>query len=430
MKLNLLIAAFAALCLGCVDPSPTPSPSPSPTTTVQAAPTVTNFVINGTTGILSMSSNAPTCTVAVGSTQAAANYNWTPNVSCSAPLTIAGLPVNSSKIWVRLYANYSANVSLAADYSFTASGPIPVPSSSPLVSFNPFSASSPWNQALPTNPTLNANSAAMIAGVFQNYSGRFYVNPPGGFPVFTTISGDPTVTISLFEPYGVSNLQGAVVPMPKNVVPAPPSDAHLTVINPTNGTEYDYYEFPQTFTVTPGGAIKAGFGNITNYQTGSGWGGAVTASGAVALAGLVTTAEFQSGQIHHALAMAPACNNGAGSVYPATAVATFLCPVSKGNGIPHGSRIWSDLTSNQVAALKLDKISSILLTALNQYGGFVTDTNGWVAFDIREIFEAPITPAATAYLANNGTIQLNSEPVSFFTSHLHVLAVCVTQGGC
>ena len=260
---------------------------------------------------------------------------------------------------------------------------------------------------------------------------KFYVNPPGSFPIYFTLPGDPQVTIDLTLPYGASNLQGAVVPIPADATPAPPGDAHLTVLNASNGNEYDYYQFPQNQAITSGETIDVGFGNIVNYKTGSGWGGTTTAAGAALLSGLVTVDEFNSGVIHHALAVAPGCNNGAGSVYPATASASYYCTAS-GPGIPHGSRIWSDLTDAQVDALGLDQLSSMILKALHAYGGFVTDTNGWMAFDVRNLMDTPSTAQGAAWWSANGgnNPALNNEPTSFFTTHFHVLQVCVTQGTC
>lgn len=301
--------------------------------------------------------------------------------------------------------------------------------------FCAYAASSTWNQPLPVSPALHPNSQVLMSGVFQNYRGKFAVaggGTPGAFPFYFTKSGDPTVKINLTLPYGTSNIQGATVPMPVGVVPAAPDDAHLTVLNASNFDEFDYYQFPQSQVITAGSTINVGFGSKVNYQTGSGWGGTTTAAGATLLSGLVTVDEFMSGQIHHALAMAPGCNNGAGKVYPATSVATWACPSWTGAGIPHGSRIWSDLTDAQVDAMGLDNVSTMILKALNHYGGFVTDTNGWLAFDVRNLIEAPATPQGTAWWnANGGNGPLiNFLPTTFYTTHLHVLQPCVTQGNC
>jgi hypothetical protein len=433
-------------------PSPTvaPSPSPSPSTTVESvatlvSPQVLSKLAGSTQSFVFTAPGASNCNVSVGPTLASPAYDWYAGIPCTS-VTPTNLPVNGSAIWVRIFANYSDGKSLAADFQFTAGNPTPLPSPSTTgacstigtVTSLPYCAYAPtsvWDQVLPTNPALNANSTAMIAGAFQNYSGKFYVNPPGvpgTFPTYFTKAGDPTVQITLTEPYGTSNLESAIVPMPKNVVPAAPGDAHLNILNPANGNSYEYYEFPQNQAIVQGEVITVGFGSILNYQTGTGWGGSTTASGAALLGGLVTVDEFLSGKIHHALAMAPGCNNSAGSVYPATSVATYTCPISKGNGIPHGSRIWSDLTPTQVNALGFDKISTILLTALNQYGGFVTDTNGWVAFDIRNILESPESSIGVTFWQQNGgnTLSLNSQTTAFWTQHLHVLQVCVSQGTC
>ncbi len=151
------------------------------------------------------------------------------------------------------------------------------------------------------------------------------------------------------------------------------------------------------------------------------------------MAGLATTDEFMSGKIHHALSMAPGCNNFAKpNVYPSTRQAGYGCPAFSGAGIPHGSRIWSDLKPAQVDALGLDTVSTIVLKALNEYGGFVTDTNGWLAFDVRNIGEGNMSAQSAAWWkANSGeSPALNMLPASFFTSHFHVLQTCVTQGNC
>lgn len=474
MKLKLLLGVVLITFLGCdpvtitppapspspsVTASPSPSPKPSPSPTVKPSPSpsgtdplaslvspLAGSVLPGLSATFVFSApQAANCSVSVGPTAGSPAYDWFNAVPCT-QVSVTNLPTDGAQVYVRIFANYQDGKSPGADFVFTASQPIPLPSPSgpgtcstigtiTNLPYCSYAANSPWNQPLPLNPSLNPTSAAMISGVFQNYSGRFYVNPPGNpgsFPVYFTKPGDPTVTINLTEAFGASNLQGAVVPIPTSAVPAAPSDAHMTVLNQTNGTEYDYYEFPQSQAIKQGETIQVGFGNITNYQTGSGWGGSTTASGAALLAGLVTTDEFLSGTIHHALAMAPGCNNGAGSVYPATSIATYACPVSQGNGIPHGSRIWSDLTDAQVDALKFDKISGMLLKALFHYGGFVTDTNGWVAFDIRNVLESPETPDGVIFWAQSGgnTLSLNSQPATFFTQHLHVLQICVTQGTC
>ncbi len=296
-----------------------------------------------------------------------------------------------------------------------------------------YAANSPWSQPLPAIPLMVSDSQKMFDELFRNYEGKLFVDGNlGEFPHFFTSANDPTVKLKFTLPYGPSNLNGANVPMPANAVAASGVDGHLTVLNSTTGDEYDYYLFPHNQPIVSGSTISVGYGSFTNYKTTSGWGGTTTASGASLLGGLVTVDEFMSGTIHHALAVAPGCNDVAGSVYPATRSASFACPTGSGTGIPLGSRIWSDLTAEQVDALGLDPVSSMLLKAMNQYGGFVTDTNGWKAFDVRNLMVAPVIAQGAKWWAENSGYgpMMNFLPASFYTTHFHVLQACVTQGTC
>ena len=297
----------------------------------------------------------------------------------------------------------------------------------------PYSANSPWNQRLSSNPSINPDSQKMFDDVFRNYGGKFFVDGNlGQNPHFFTSAGDPTVNLKFTLPDGPSNIDGTSVPMPANAVPATGADAHLTVLDSLTGSEYNYYIFPQNQPIVAGETITLGYGSLDNYKTSGGWSGAATASGASLLGGLVTSDEFMSGTIHHALAVAPGCNDTAGAVQPATHTALYPCPIWSNTGIPLGSRIWSDLTADQVDAMGLDTVSTMLLKALNQYGGFVTDTNGWTAFDVRNLMEAPIGSQGNAWWTQNSGKgpMLNFLPASFYTTHFHVLQVCVTRGTC
>jgi hypothetical protein len=444
-------------------PSGSPSPSPSASSSVLPLPPAATLISppnhstltggNSQTFVFS-DPQAFNCSVAVGLTEGDGSLDYFTNVPCTS-VTVSNLPVGTMPIWIRIFPQNAQGKSSGNDFSFTASLPTPLPSPSSTGACNTigivtgmpycnYAPSSVWNQPLPTSsPSINPSSQAMMNNLFLNYTynGAFSVDPPGSpgaFPAYVTHSGDPIVNVTPQYTYG--SLSGAI-PMPTNAVPGPPTDAHLQILNPANGNDYEIYmddenasAVPQNTAIVPGAKITIGVGSILNYRTGTGWGGVTTAAGAGLLGGLVTVDEFLSGTIHHALAIAPACNNGAGSVYPATSVAAYYCPAvgATGPGIPHGSRIWSDLTPTQVKALGFDKISSMLLIALNQYGAFVTDTNGWIAFDIRNIMEQPVTSAGATYWAQNGGLSpaLNKQPASFFTTHLHVLQVCVTQGGC
>lgn len=435
--------------------SPTPSPSVADSAPTLVSPKQGSILAAYNTTFVFKASGATSCTVSIGSTPG--GYNFAPffnNVPCN-QVVVTTIPSSNETVWVRVWANYPDGSSIGGgDFQFVGSAPVPLPSPSTAgtcstigaitgLPYCTYAATSTWNQPIPLpSPSIDPNSSAMISGVMQNYpqNGAFQINDStwNAFPTYFTKSGDPVVTIAPSASYG--NVSGSV-PMPVNVSSGPAPDSHMVVLNSSSGSEWDYYGISLPSPITSGTTIPVVVAGLTNYQSGSGWGEVTTAAGAGLMAGLVTVDEMMSGTIHHALAMAPACNNGyevspqLPAVYPATANAAFNCPVSKGNGIPHGSRIWSDLTDAQVNALGLDNISSMILKALYHYGGFVTDTNGMVGLDVRNIMEQPLTPTGQIWLNQNGWLgtnvpAINKQPVSFFTSHFHVLAVCVTKGGC
>lgn len=459
-------------------PTPTaaPTPTPTPTVTPTPIPTVTptplpssitmhwwnappSTVVAGQLLVVPASSIGPQFALYNGTTQftttpAAITVSLGQNttgavLSGTTQLTTVGGVATFTNLTVSTPGTYTLIASspglpslVSSPFTVTAVVPTPIPTPTVTTScatmgtnsglpFCAFSPTSTWNTALPASPAINASSQAMMTSLFTNYNGSFLLNSPGGFPYYFVNAPSPSVKLNFTEKYGTNALQGTTVPMTPAPVPGSLPDAHLTILNASTSTEWDYYEYPTGATVN-GSTVNVGWGGVTNYATGTGWNQATTAAGAALLAGLVTSDEFASGVIHHALAVAPGCNNYAGSVYPATSVAGYPCPVSVGNGIPHGSRIWSDLTPDQVSAMGLDRISTMVLIALHTYGGFVTDTNGWKALDVRNLMESLPSAAATAWWTANGgsTLSLNRQPPSFFTTHLHVLQTCVTQGNC
>lgn len=409
--------------------------------------------------------NASMCYVYLGSTQGTASYDSFNVTSCNGPIIANNMPADGSTVWLRVFTAYpNGQTAGGADFSFKASAPVPLPSPSTTGSCStigtvtglPYCTYAPngtWSQPLPNNPTLNPNSAAMINGLYQNWSNPqripLYLNIPNTFPAYTTQTGDPTVTINTMASYGSSS---GPAPVPLGVVPNSGTDGHLLVYRPSDGTEWDYYQFGcpnnskgcSPTVITPGAKISVGAYSVTNYQTGTGWGQATTAAGAGLFAGLITADEWMSGMIHHPISMAAGCNNGVpyGSlpaVYPATSNAAWDCPTSIGNGIPYGSYYWFDMAPAQINALPIDHLSKMLLIALNQFGGVQTDTNGYFPLDMRNLIETPITPQGQAWLNMNGgmasqsgavTPSLMTEPVSFWTTHLHIVASCVIQGTC
>ncbi len=120
-------------------PSTSPTPTPSVTSVVPVAPTLVSPPIRSTlpgasqTFQFAAGPGVVSFDVAIGSSQATANYLWATGLPCCA-ITPITLPTNGSTVWVRIFANYPGGKQLASDFTFTAAStaaPSPVPSSTP-----------------------------------------------------------------------------------------------------------------------------------------------------------------------------------------------------------------------------------------------------------------------------------------------------------
>lgn len=322
--------------------------------------------------------------------------------------------------------------------------PPPPPAPAPQGGF--YAPTSPWNQSLPSAPRLTADSDSVMNFVWSQGSGYMSGARLGyndyGFPFYTNAPTDPQMKLHCYEPWGTCPFEGKLLRIPANAARAEGCcDHHLTIIDAATNDEYDFYEAPGTSAIVDGGTFTVGFGALMNLKTGSGFGGGVSvAAGASSLGGVVTLAEFASGRISHALAMAAYCSTS-GSVFPATATATQPCDTN-GPTPPLGARFWLDSSAADIDALNVSRPAKMVLKALHDYGAFMTDTNGKSAsMDIRNVPESPTSnPAvltwaaanlpALSWAANNYMLDLYTLPKSFWTTHLHVVDPCVTKQSC
>lgn len=263
--------------------------------------------------------------------------------------------------------------------------------------WRPFLDSSGWNTKLPASPAVNTaldpavRYLATLGGANPNTmnTGRKTIPYDTNFdftsPYYFSSPLDPLITITCYEPYGTCALQGNSYRIPVGARPEGSlggGDSHMVVVDPVSGVEIDMYEVPKTMPAS-GGTLSIGFGEVTNIYTGTGWdpGGGATAGGGSPLAGQYRTSELVAGHIDHALAMSTYCNTNSTSTPPATGNATGPCPAPTGGATPGptiqlGKRLWLDLTPGQIDALSVSRATKIVMKALNQYGGYVVDTNG------------------------------------------------------
>jgi hypothetical protein len=225
-------------------------------------------------------------------------------------------------------------------------------------------ANSPWVQR--ATGAIDPNSSSMVAGLsgekFQMSTGMWTV--PVYYADASTPRHDVPITAGWTEFNSLQN-----VPVPANAKPDPSEDAHLTIIDRSNGCVYDFWGASGS-----GGNLSAKLGNaMPANSTGVDPGGlGARASGFSGAAGLVTYEDMKKGSIDHALVFA----------YPKTRSGGPVSPATKSDGstggddaIPQGARLRLDPSVN-LGSLGLNRYELMIARAMQQYGMILGDTSG------------------------------------------------------
>jgi hypothetical protein len=239
--------------------------------------------------------------------------------------------------------------------------------------WRPFAPSSPFNQTVARDARPRPGSARMIARMVSwGGPGTLVLGLAGGaddygHPVYAARASDPLVTLRATAPWGRNPLNGKRIHVPAGAVAAGGQDGHLSVIGP-DGTEYDFWRVHGRRAAQ--GRLTFGWGGAVRLD-GDGLGGAATAGGFAALAGIVRPGELAAGRIDHALFLTVRCTTG--FVWPATKGGA-ACPRGRRDGPPMGARVQLDLSPAAIAALPVSRVARTILTAMATYGGYVGDT--------------------------------------------------------
>ncbi|MBV9818563.1 MAG: hypothetical protein JOZ07_09470 [Solirubrobacterales bacterium] len=262
----------------------------------------------------------------------------------------------------------------------------------PSACYRPYASTSPFNRLLPTDPTIAADSGAIISNLVANHVGF-----EGGGSQFALTTGDtrdgvyysqdsdPLVTIHCTYYWGPHTCQGSdgvdlngrQIHIPVGAQPQDDgSDMHLTVVDQSTNTEYDFegasWQNTSTLQVMSGGETTIG------NDLGTGLGSGATAADFATLAGLITEPELASGTINHALSIVLPCTTG--SVYPATLANGFPCSEmtnhQAGADAPLGTLFQLNMTDAQIAASGAPNWEKTIMTAMARYGLYVNDTGG------------------------------------------------------
>jgi hypothetical protein len=313
---------------------------------------------------------------------------------------------------------------------------------------------SPFNRPISANPTVMANSAAMIAGLQtfaqddpNNTPSQFIAAPQGatsgfgtsGFPTYYSAATDPVFTISC-NSATLCPIKGQQLHIPQNALAAGNSDGHLTVIDQSTGTEYDFWQAKTPLPQGGGTLVVSGAGKTS--VDGDGLGSKAIAANYGSLAGVIRAQELQAGQINHALVMVVHCDN-ATHVYPATADDQSCSSVGMSNAsaLPMGARVQLNMTDSQIAALSSPAWQKTILRALAHYGAYVSDTGGDWGFQIDGSQQYNSMGYPNPWLAfakangwtlnsSDGTYLGNLTKAVDWYSNLRVLDTCSAQGSC
>ena len=243
-----------------------------------------------------------------------------------------------------------------------------------------------WNQRLEGTTALAPNSAELVAALVGEVQreraaaiGPWIGTGSGSTPVYLVPATQRRVRVNLADGtlHGRRTLQRAFasVPLPPDARPAPGTDRHLTVWQPSTDRLWEFFGARRAadgWHARWGGAIRRVSQNA-GYYTGAAWPGAArnwgaTASSLPMIGGTILLDELKAGRIDHALAIN----------LPAPRAHVFAWPAQRTDGtgpptaLPEGARLRLD-PSLDVSSLHLPKLTRMIALAAQRYGLVVRD---------------------------------------------------------
>jgi hypothetical protein len=320
----------------------------------------------------------------------------------------------------------------------------------PPACWRPYARDSPFNRPIPYKPRLNGRSDRIIRTIASSDPGPLEAGveetaEDWGRPLYVSSERDPVFRVHCTRPWGRCALEGRRIRIPDAAQPAGAGDAHLTVVDPRSGSEYDMWKVARK---PPGGGdLVTAWGGRTRID-GDGLGAEAVAANFGTLAGLVRPEELAAGRIEHALFMTVPCVGRVGpddTVYPATGQAR-QCP--DGRDAPAlGTRVQLIMTPEEIEALPARPWQKTLLHAMAEYGMFVGDTGGPPGWALQQQSDTSYTslgarPRMAEFARRAGWRRVEDEDIGRtrylgdfgdlvdWRSRLRVVAPCVTAGDC
>ena len=249
-----------------------------------------------------------------------------------------------------------------------------------------FAADSLWNRPLaddaPLDPNAHAITTSFLEEVERDYRSGLHptINTTSySAPVYTVPRGQRWVPVTI-ETARTQELKDALsrIPIPRGARPAPGSDGHLVVWQPSRDRMWELWRARREkdgWHAVYGGRLDHVSRDRGRYAgRRSQWG--ATASSLPLVGGLITLGELRRGRIDHALAIA----------IPRPRAGVFSLPAQRTDGtvrsrnaVPMGARFRLD-PDLDLAALELPPAVHTIAEAAQRHGLIVRDRAGAVSF--------------------------------------------------
>jgi hypothetical protein len=300
------------------------------------------------------------------------------------------------------------------------------------VCWNAYGDGSPFNREIPENPVVHSNSASIIQRVLGDISREEKPNNvvvpqdgTGGEPTYYSTADDPLFALHCQNdpegrPNGACPVENHQVRIPVGARPEAGPDHHLAIIDQRvehadESWEYDMWSVhhfvatdgsQQSTAPAGGGELITGWAGRLDFD-GSGvtpvttpYSGNTTAAFFGGMAGRIRWEDFRGGgqfQVNHALNIVINCADGdSPSVYPAPpqarGQACSKVPIDPNNpsgpklanvnAPPLGSLFQLNMTSDEIAGLRIRSWKKAWLQAMATYGMYFGDTGATGYFAI------------------------------------------------
>lgn len=248
---------------------------------------------------------------------------------------------------------------------------------------NYFAQNSFYNQRIPARVTVDPRSSSWVNMIYNDPIINQIVinNNAWTVPIYKAPAGTPTVSVA------ITNWNNRItIPYLPSFRPSPDIDAHLAVIDTTNGCEYEFQDFnPTTMTAHASSTYHVYTGSGAHVADQEHSGGELSYIG-----GVITPQDVRAGVITHALRFAIPDNTW-----------TFTYPGTRSDGttpggVPEGTLMQLDPSLN-LNALNLTPFQRMVARALQTYGAYDSDTGGAFALYAESItdgstYSQPLDP--------------------------------------